>query len=176
MFNPAHTAQHILMKAVHENDLTTVRLHLSDVRTTWDPNEILCYACQKGRLEIVQELLTVADPNCDLGRPLQQAVGGGHLDVVKCLLPHCDATLMNSEALQLCVLNGEEEMFEALHPYSDCGAALNEVNTSLSLFDHDSHCLSLRDRLTEIVARQKQQATLAKAVAEHEATTRTKKM
>jgi len=164
MFNPKHIHQHVLMDAVHSNNLDIIERHLPDANKTWHPEEVLCYACQKGRLSIVQVLLNVSDPNYDLGRPLQQAVAGGDHEVVKCLLKHCDATLLRSEALQLCVLNGESTLFDMVYPHSDCSVALSEVNNSIQAFRiDDSKCLALRNRLTEIVAQQRQHKTLSGA-------------
>lgn len=161
MFNPKHIHQHVLMNAVHHDSLDIVERYLPQVHKTWCPEEILCYACQKGRLPIVQVLLKVSDPNYDLGRPLQQAIGGGNPEVVKCLLPHCNATLLRSEALQMCVLNGEATLFELVYPHSDCAVALSEINRSIqSLRIDSSDCLELRDRLTEIVAQQRQHKIL----------------
>lgn len=166
MRNPLHTAAHTMMMAVHSNRIDVVKKHLPDVHCTWEPNQIFCYACQKGRLEIVQLLLPISDVNMDQGQPLCLATGQGHHDVVKYLLPHCDATLMRSEPLQVSILNGETELFELLYPHSDCVVALREVNKSIASFNVDNiQCLTLRDRLTDIVATQLQKKRLIGAVA-----------
>ncbi len=165
MINPLHTEAHTMMTAVHSNRIDVVKQHLPNVHSTWEPNEVFCYACQKGRLEIVQLLLPFSDTNTKDGQPLRLATGQGHYEVVKYILPHCDATLMRSDALQLSVVSGEPELFELLYPYSDCAAALEELNDSIqSLEIYGEECLTLRDRLAEIVASQKQNTVLTSVV------------
>lgn len=165
MFNPAHIHQHEMMTAVHQKNITAVQQHLDTINVTWEPNEIFCYACQKGQIDIVRLLLPFSDTNMDHGQPLRLATGQGHYDIVQYILPHCDATLMRSDALQLSVLSGEAQIFELLYPHSDCVVALQDLNESGEFLEiHGAECLALRDRLAEIVAVQLQKECLLDAV------------
>lgn len=162
-----HINQHALMSAVNLNDIEAVRIMLHRDTTTWNPDDVLCFACQKGRLEIVQLLIGVANPNAHDGRPLQMAVGNGHYEVVKFLLPHCDATVLRSEALQMSVLNADVVMFDMLYPHSDCATALGELEISIQEMPSDykyDECQKLHARLIDIVNIQKQNAALRAAV------------
>lgn len=162
-----HINQHALMSAVNLNDVEAVRIMLHRDKTTWNTDDVLCFACQKGRLEIVKLLIGVANPNAYDGRPLQMAVGNGHYEVVKFLLPHCDATALRSEALQMSVLHADVVMFDMLYPHSDCATALVELELSTQempgAYSYDG-CQQLHARLIDIVNVQKQNAALRAAV------------
>lgn len=162
-----NTSTNTLLSAVNSNDVDAVRNMLKHIQTTWSPDDVLCFACQKGCLEIVELLIGLANPNVHDGRPLQMAVGYGHYDVVEFLLPHCDATLLRSEALQMSVLNADEVMFDMLHPHSDCAVALVEIELSVQQAPNDYNyigCRQLHARLIEIVNIQKQNQALRAAV------------
>lgn len=161
LHNDHNKNQHKLLTAVYSNDIQTVREFLPQAGITWHTENVFCFACQKGRLEIVELLLPVSDPNVHDGRPLQQAVGGGSVDVVRFLLPHCDAKLMRSEALQMAILEGDQRMFDLLTPHSKCNVALKEVTKSIRLLEvSNPNVLQLHNQLKEIVGAQRQQKTL----------------
>ena len=118
-----------LVSASGNNSLEVVDVLLTKADPKTSSSRALSIAASYGRLDIVERLLPLSEPKANDSNALVSAVMGGHYDVVRFLLPRSDASANKSWPLALASEHGYKEICDLLYPFSNCQDALEHATS-----------------------------------------------